>query len=221
MTRKIIRPIKYDIPKTLSQLIYDYLKESIIKNELKPNQKIDEKEIASIFGVSRTPVREAVLRLAAEGFVKITSHRESVVKEVTYKELKGIFKVIGILDSYAITLILDVINPEELIKIEKMTSKMKNNFQLKEVEKFIDMNYAIHDLLWDYLTDINSCLQKTLRQCIIQIRLCYYPLNSVFRRPEILERSMNAHEEIMEALKTKNKEKLKIITLEHWIPPLP
>jgi len=221
MKRKITRPFKYEIPKTLSQSIYSYLKESIVKNELKPNQKIDEKEVANNFGVSRTPVREAVLRLAAEGFVKITSHRESVVREVSYKELKDIFQVIGVLDSFAMTSIVDVINPDELIKVEKMTVKMKNYFQLNEVEKFIDVNYAIHDLLWDNLTDINNYLQKTLRQCIIQIRLCYYALNTVFRRPEILERSMNAHEEIMEALKTKNKKKLKIITLEHWIPPLP
>ena len=221
MTRKITRPFKYDIPRTLSQSIYSYLKESIVKNELKPNQKIDEKEVANNFDVSRTPVREAVVRLAAEGFVKITSHRESVVREVSYKELKDIFQVIGVLDGYAMTSIVDVINPDELIKVEKMTAKMKNYFQLKEVEKFIDVNYAIHDLLWDNLTDINSYLQKTLRQCIIQIRLCYYTLNAVFRRPEILEMSMNAHEEVMEALKIKNKKKLKFITLDHWILPLP
>jgi len=221
MKRKITRPFKYEIPKTLSQSIYNYLKESILKNELKPNQKIDEKEVANIFRVSRTPVREAVVRLAAEGFVKITSHRESVVKKVSYKELKEIFQVIGVLDSYAITLIVDVINPEELIKVEKMTAKMKNYFQLKEVEKFIDINYAIHDLIWDHLTDINSYLQKALRHCSIQIRLYNYALNSIFRKPEIFERSMNAHEEIMEALKIKNKKKLKIIVLEHWVPPLP
>ncbi len=220
MKRTITRPFKYEIPKTLSQSIYDYFKESIIKNELKPNQKIDETEVANNFGVSRTPVREALLRLAAERFVKITSYRESVVREVSYKELKEIFQVIGVLDSLAATLIVDVINPEELIKVEKMTAKMKNYFQLKEVEKFIDINYEIHDLLWGSLADINKCLQKTLRQNIIQIRLYYYANNTVFPRPEILERSMNAHEEITEALKTKNKKKLKIITLEHWTPPL-
>jgi len=119
-----------------------------------------------------------------------------VAKEVYCKELEKIFQVIGVLDSYAIALIVDVINPEKLIKVEKMTAKMKNYFQLKEVEKFIGINYAIHDLIWDHLTDINSYLQKALRHSTIQIRLFNYALNSVFRIPENLERSMNAHEEI-------------------------
>lgn len=212
---------RFAIPKTLSQSIYEHIKESILNKELEPNQRINEKEIAESFQVSRTPVREAVVRLAAEGFVEILSHRESLVREVSFKELKEIFQVLGVLDRLAASLIVDQINPQELTKLEKMTNKMERYFIMREVEKFLDLNYEIHGRLWDFLTEKNSYLQKELRSCVYQLKMCYYPLNKAFEDPKILRKSMNAHKEIMEALKEKSKAKLEAIIFGHWVPPLP
>jgi DNA-binding GntR family transcriptional regulator len=113
-----------------------------------PNSMINEKEIADSFKVSRTPVREALVRLEAEGFTKATSHRDVVVKEVSYGDLMDIFQVIGILDSLAITLVVDKIESKEFTKLKKMTDKLKHYYNQKDVEKFIDMNYTIHDRIW-------------------------------------------------------------------------
>jgi len=211
----------FSIPKTLSQSIYEHLKESILNKELEPNQRINEKEIADSFQVSRTPVREAVVRLATEGFVEIISHRESLVKEVSYRELKERFQVMGVMDRLAASLIIDQIDSQELTRLEKMTKKMERYYIMREVEKFLEVNYAIHGRLWDYLTEKNSYLQKELRACADQIKMCTYPLKSAFKDPKIIKKSMNAHKEIVEALKTKNKAKLETIIFEHWIPPLP
>jgi len=212
---------RFAIPKTLSQSVYEHLKESILNKELEPNQRINEKEIAESFQVSRTPVREAVVRLATEGFVEILSHRESLVKEVSYNELKERFQVMGVLDRLAASLIVNQINPQELTKLEKMTNKMERYFIMREVEKFLDQNYEIHERLWDFLTDRNNYLQKELRSCVNQIKMCYYPLNKAFEDPKILRNSMSSHKRIMEALKEKNKEKFETIVFDHWIPPLP
>ena len=107
---KVFNSNNFQKPKTLSQSIYERLKESILNKELEPNQRINEKEIAESFQVSRTPVREAVARLVAKGFVEIISHREALVKEVSYGELKDIFQVIGVLDRLAVSLIIDQID---------------------------------------------------------------------------------------------------------------
>lgn len=209
---------RHEIPKTLSQSIYNYLKESIIKNELKANQRINEKEIADGFSVSRTPVREALVRLAEEGFVDIISHREIVVKEILYEELIEIFKVVGILDSFATVSALDKLNPEDIIKLEDMTTKLEHHYHKKEIEKFITVNYAIHNGIWNRVP--NSFLKKDLRYCVTHIRRYNNALNSTFYKSEILDRSMKAHREILEGLRTKNKKKLKTVVFEHWIPPL-
>ena len=221
MNDKKINAAKFKIPKTLSQSIYEHLKESILSKELEPNQRINEQEIADSFEVSRTPIREAVVRLAAEGFVDIVSHREALVKEVSYKELKEVFQVIGVLDRLAAHLIVDKIDSHELTKLEKLTSKMERHFIMREVEKFLDLNYSIHERLWDYLTDKNMFLQKELRFCVNKLKMCYYPLNRAFEDPKILRKSMTSHKEIMEAIKEKNTAKLETIIFDHWIPPLP
>jgi DNA-binding GntR family transcriptional regulator len=220
MDNKKLDTSKFKIPKTLSQSIYEHLKESILKKEIEPNQRINEKEIAASFEVSRTPVREAVVRLAAEGFVEIISHREAIVKEVSYKELENIFQVIGVLDRLAAGLLVEHIDSQELSKLEKMTKKMERYFIMREVEKYLDLNYAFHEKLWNYLADKNSFLQKELCFCVNQLKMCYYPLNRAFQDPKILRKSMNAHKEIMAAFKQKNKTKLETIVFEHWIPPL-
>jgi DNA-binding GntR family transcriptional regulator len=206
------------MPETLGQSIYNCLKKAIIENKIKPNQKINEKEIADSFKVSRTPVREALVRLEAEGFTKITSHRDVVVKEVSYGELADIFQVIGILDCLAVSLVADKIDPKELIKIEKMTAKLEHYYKQKEVEKFIDMNYEIHDIIWNHLT--NKYLQKSLKDCLAHIKRCDYALSSAFHKKEVLDTSIKAHKKISEALNKKDKEKLKHIIQEHWNPPL-
>ena len=221
MNGKKINTAKFKIPKTISQSIYEHLKEYILNRELEPNQNINEQEIAESFEVSRTPVREAVVRLAGEGYVDIVSHREALVKEVSYKELKEVFQVIGVLDRLAVHMIVDKIGSHELAKLEKLTSKMERHFIMREVGKFLDLNYTIHEKLWDYLTDKNMFLQKELRFCVNQLKMCYYPLNRAFEDPKILRKSMTSHKEIMEAFKEKNTAKLETIIFDHWIPPLP
>jgi len=206
------------MPETLSQSIYNCLKKAIIENKIKPNQKINENEIASSFKVSRTPIREALVRLEAEGFTKITSHRDVVVREVSYAELAEIFQVIGILDCLAVNLVVDKIDPKEFIKIEKMTNKLEHYCNQKEVEKFIDMNYEIHDRLWNHLT--NKYLQKSLKHCLVHIKRCNYALSSAFHKKDLLDESMKAHKKILEALNKKDEEKLKRIIQQHWNLPL-
>lgn len=221
MNGKKINTAKFKIPKTISQSIYEHLKEYILNRELEPNQNINEQAIADSFEVSRTPVREAVVRLAAEGFVDIVSHREARVKEVSYKELKEVFQVIGVLDRLAVHLIVDIIDDHELTKFEKLTSKMERHFIMREVEKFLDLNYSIHERFWEYLTDKNMFLQKELRFCVNQLKMCYYPLNRAFEDPKIMRKSMSAHKEIIKAIKERNTAKLETIIFDHWTPPLP
>jgi len=211
-------PIEYTMPGTLGQSIYNTLKKAILENKMKAGQKINEKEIADSFKVSRTPVREALVRLEAEGFAKITSHRDVVVKECSYEELTDIFQVIGILDGLAATLVIDKIDSKEFIKIEKMMAKLEHCYHQKDIEKYIDMKCAIHNRIWDHLT--NKYLQKTLKNCLTHIRRCYYTLNSVVYKKEIIDISMKAHKDILEALKKKDKKKLKFLIQNQWNPPL-
>lgn len=202
------------IPKTLSQSIYNHLKTSIINNKLKANQRINEKEIASFFGVSTTPVREAVLKLGAEGFVNINSHREALVKEISYQELKEIFQVLSVLDCLASTLAADHLSAEELKELEELTAEMESHCHPDGIEKYMSLNIDIHNRIWESLP--NRFLRDTLRYVNDQMLRYNYARLYAYHKPGVMERSMNEHREILKALKERDKNRLRTLMLNHW-----
>ena len=203
-----------NIPKTLSQLIYNYIRDAIIRNKLKANQKINEKEIADHFQVSTTPVREAVLRLGAEGFVTINSHREAVIKEISFQELKEILQVLSILDSSALELAIEKLTPQDLEELEDLTAKLARNCQLDSIDKFLELNTAIHNRLWRNLP--NAFLRETLHYVHNQLLRYNYARFTAFRRPGALEKSLEEHQHILNVLKAKDKRAIREFMAKHW-----
>lgn len=202
------------IPKTLSQSVYKHLKEAIISNNLKAGQKINEKEIAAFFQVSSTPVREAIFMLGAEGLVTIKSHKEVVVKELSHEELKEIFQVLGILESYAVTMAVDNISDEDLKEIEGLQEEMASYCRKTSIEKYCELNRAIHNRLWEFVP--NEFLRKTIHSVHDQFQRYSYAQYYALGKSGALKKSFREHEEILEALKTKNKRRLKALLAKHW-----
>lgn len=204
----------YIIPKTLSQSIYNYLRNAIINNKLKANQRINEKEIAQLFDISTTPVREAVLRLGAEGFVKVNSHREAVVREITFEELKEIFQVLGVLDSMGSSLAADHVSSETLKEIEDLTDEMERHCHMSSIEKYMALNTEIHQRIWDCIP------HRFLRQVLYYVSGHMFRYNAArayaFGKAGVLERSLEEHKEILHAFKIRDKKKLKTLMLRHW-----
>lgn len=197
----------------MSEFIYDSLKEAIIMNEFKANQRINEKEIADRFHVSRTPVREAVLRLAAEGFVKIDSYRRAIVKKISFEELGEILQVLGALDRLAVGLALDQITPKEVMKLEGITDKMEKVCAHKSIEKFIELNASFHDELWKSVP--NKFLVEILNFVRDKKERYSYARLFAYKKPGFLEKSMKHHRALMRAIKTRDKDKLQTLIVEH------
>lgn len=202
------------IPKTLSQSVYNHLKESIISNKFKSGQKLHEKEIAELFQVSSTPVREAIFMLGAEGLVTIKSHKEVVVKELSHTELKEIFQVLSVLESYAVSLAIDYIGTRDLKEIEELQKEMASYCRKNSIEKYCELNRAIHNRLWEFVP--NEFLRKTLHSVHNQFQRYSYAQYYALGKPGALKRSLRDHEEILETLKTKNKRRLKALLAKHW-----
>ena len=151
MVRKKRETSAHPLPQTMSEYIYNSLKTSIMNNELKANQRINEKELSNSFHVSRTPVREAVLMLAAEGFVSIDSYKRALVKKISFEELKEILVVLGNLDSIAIGLVIEKITPDIIDRLEKITQKMKKYCNTKSAEKYMKLNEEFHSEIWGHI----------------------------------------------------------------------
>lgn len=203
-----------NIPKTLSQSIYNYLKESIINNTLKANQKIKDKEIAKLFDVSTTPVREAVLKLGAEGFVMINSHREALVREAFYEELTEIFQVLSLLDSVGASSAIDCIGPETMEELENLAEELESSCHDDSIEKFMAINQDFHKKIWECIP--NRFLESTLQFINNQMLRYNYARLYAFKKPGALKRSLEEHKDIIEAIRNKDKKRLKKLIAKHW-----
>lgn len=202
------------IPKTLSESVYNSLRTGIINSELKAGQRIYEKEIAKIYGVSTTPVREAFLRLNAEGYISIDSHRKASVRKISYKELVDIFMVMGDLDALAVSQAVDHITPECIQEIEELIVEMEEICESSFVERFLELNVAIHYKIWSALP--NKVLKRTLHYVHGQLLRYNYARYLAFQDPEIMKRSMDEHKKILNALTNKNKREIKKLIKTHW-----
>jgi len=202
------------MPKTLSQYVYTHLKDAIISNDLKARERIDEKVITERFQISRTPIREAINRLAGEGFITIDQHRDAHVRELTLSEREEIIQVLGLLDGHAMVNILDHLGPADLTALEKMTVKLEKYLQEGNPKKFYLTNFSIHEKLWNYLP--KGFLRKTLMIGASHIhRYCMNP-DLPRSQEEILKHSFRHHQLLVDGLKKRDAKSYASLMRQHW-----
>jgi DNA-binding GntR family transcriptional regulator len=206
---------KYPLSSTMSEFIYNSLKDSIINNEFKANQRINENELAEYFKVSRTPIREAVLRLEAKGFLRIDSYRRAVVKEISYQELMEIFQVLGALDRLAISQAVDNLTAQNIKKLEDLIKKMEKYCRLDSIEKYFEFNEKFHNEIWKAVE--NKLLLEVLYSVRDRMQRYTYARILAFKKPEALEKSMKQHKALLSAIKRKDRERLKKMIVEHRV----
>ena len=194
----------------LSQKVYRALKTEIIKGSLKPGTKLSEGKIAEQMGVSRTPVREALKELAAEGFVKMNPNQAVVVSNASVEDVQEVLQIRGVLEGLAARLATKMISEEEIKELEKYQKQMEYYTKKDDVLEFSEMDAEFHVLI------LNICGNNRL----IQIRKNLsdqahrYRIRSL-SVPGRLKYSLKEHQEIVEALKRKNAEQADRLSQKH------
>jgi len=185
----------------LNQKVYRVLKEAIIKGFLEPGTKLLENKIAEEMHVSRTPVREAMQKLVAEGFVKTTPNQTMVVTEVSPEDVKEVLQIRGVLEGLAARNAAKKINGQEIDELEKIITQMSLHITKKDLVSYCKVDDEFHNLV------LNICGNKW----IIQIRdnlgnfIYRFRIKSL-SVPGRLKCSLEEHQTIMESLKKHNSE---------------
>src|SRR6478736_3298258 len=107
-------------PRALYQEVAEQLRQQIFKRELEPGAWIDELKIAEEFGISRTPLREALKVLAAEGLVTMKVRRGAYVTEVSEKDLSDVYHLLSLLESDAAGVVAGHATDAELADLERL-----------------------------------------------------------------------------------------------------
>ena len=212
-SQRIENPMVMKI-KTLRENIYFYLRDAIIRQQIKPNERLQEKDVANHFGVSTTPVREAFLKLQAEGYLVINAHRSVTVRSISHSELIEIYQVISVLDGFAASLALKRIDQSFLKKLQGLTDEMASFYKKEMVEEYLKINTFIHSLIWETAGNIH--LKVSLNN--IQNQMLRYQKErlSFYSKPHILEKSMESHKKILKAFKTFDNGNIERIVRNHW-----
>ena len=93
--------------------VYTQLQEQIIDGHLKPGDELDEKLLAARFGVSRTPIREALLQLSSLGLVKMRPRRHAIVSALTVQQVIAMWEVLTELEGFCAALAARRMSPEQ------------------------------------------------------------------------------------------------------------
>ena len=180
----------------LNQKVYRVLKTEIVKGFLEPGTKLLENKIAEEMQVSRTPVREAMQKLVAEGFVKTTPNQTMVVTEVSPEDVKEVLQIRGVLEGLAARIAAKKINRQEIVELENIISQMSLHVTKKDLSSYCQVDDEFHNLI------LNICGNKW----IIQIRdnlgsfIYRFRIKSL-SVPGRLKCSLEEHRKIMESLR--------------------
>ncbi|MBA1335154.1 MAG: hypothetical protein HPY66_0776 [Firmicutes bacterium] len=192
---------------TRKEIAYDYLYEGIISSKIPPGAPIIEQEISNTLGISRTPVREALKQLEAQGLVKYVPQRGTFAEEIGMQDVEEIFALREALEILALKVSIEVIPDEEILKMEKMLKALDHN---STFEDFYESDRSIHNLIVRY--GQNRRLNVFLNSLNSQIEMLRR-ISAV--TPKRLEKSKQEHMEILMALKKRDQVKASKALSEH------
>jgi DNA-binding GntR family transcriptional regulator len=129
-------------PRALYQEVAELLRQRIFKRELEPGSWIDEMKIAEEFGISRTPLREALKVLAAEGLVTMKVRRGAYVTEVSETDLADVYHLLSLLESDAAGVVAQKATDEQIKELQQLHKELEAAATNRE--KFFTLNERFH-----------------------------------------------------------------------------
>jgi DNA-binding GntR family transcriptional regulator len=193
----------------LHEEVTNRLRDMIVSLRLPPGERILELEVAQLLGVSRTPVREAIKVLTAEGLVELLPLRGAIVKAFSAKDARDMLEVIALLETYAGERACQA-DPARIDAILQMHQEMKRLFEARQRLAYFALNQRIHEALIA-LAD-NDTLSMTHATLSKRMRSLRYSGNST---PENWTAAMAEHEQMMVALAARDGQALSRIMGEH------
>lgn len=134
----------------MTEIVYDTIRERILKGEYAPNERLITADLAEELGVSRMPIREALQRLeAGTGLVTMIPHKGAVVNEISDDDLYEIFHIRSVLEGLVSRLACPNLTDEELTKMEKINQKILGLGQTDDEDLFQELNLQFHSIIWN------------------------------------------------------------------------
>jgi DNA-binding GntR family transcriptional regulator len=203
-------PVKLDTYKPLRDVVFETMREAILKQVLKPGERLMEVRLAKEMGVSRTPVREAIKKLEMEGFVVLAPRKGAYVAELSPDDVREIYEIRAGLEVLACGLAAERATVEQIKEMERFIYRATEQLDSGNVTSTVRSDMGFHELI--YLATCNERL----------ITILYNISEQVFRiraasilLPGRKKESLEEHRKIMEAISSRNIDLARRLAQEH------
>ncbi len=200
---------------SLSQQAIDLLREQIYNHKLAPGQRLDEAVLAEQLGISRTPLREALKVLSAEGLVDLQPHKGCFVTELTLRDMEEIFPIMATLEGRVAHEVASKRTPAQLKALDALHEKLEKHAAVDDVNRYYETNYVFHDQL-------QECAGNRWLQIVIGDlrKLLKLSRHHSLRLEGRLAASLAEHRALMKALHRQDADAAEQIMREHLLAQL-
>lgn len=186
--------------KSIADHIYEALRADIAQGKLSPGERLTPGEIAASLGCSPMPVRDAIRRLAAEGFVTISPRRETTVASLSLEEMPELFAIRAVLEGFAASLACPALTEDDLRKLEEAMEGMAARLGVNDLKGWFRFNQQFHFHVFERAQNkmlrgiLEALWDKTLR----------LPSKVLLDRPDFVAHRMREHDDILRALRARD-----------------
>jgi DNA-binding GntR family transcriptional regulator len=144
MTKQVESPEAQHRKGALHLATTQKLRDMIVSGELAPGERLRESHYCQLFGVSRTPFREAVKALAAEGLIELSPNKSPVVAKLSAEDLEHIYVVVAALEAAAGEIACQLMTQDEFAEVLDLHSKMLEAYEHGDRSDYLSINHRIH-----------------------------------------------------------------------------
>ena len=202
--------VKMDEYLPLRDVVFNTLREAILRGELKPGERLMEIQLANKLGVSRTPIREAIRKLELEGLVLMIPRKGAEVAQITEKSLRDVLEVRRALENLAVQLACLRMSPQTLADLKSAARAFEEILGGEDVTAVAEADVAFHDVI--YMATDNQrliSLLNNLREQMYRYRVEY------LKKKECHKQLLWEHQEIIRAIEAGEIDVATKITEQH------
>ena len=194
----------------LRDVVFNTLRQAILRGELKPGERLMEIQLANKLGVSRTPIREAIRKLELEGLVLMIPRKGAEVAEITEKSLRDVLEVRRALEELAVELVCEKITDEQIQDLKGAAEDFKATLKEGDITRIAEADVKFHDVIY-MATDNQKLIQllNNLREQMYRYRVEY------LKRSDFHQQLIDEHEEIIETIENGQKERAVQVVCQH------
>ena len=206
MTAEVI-----SIPRAaLHEQVAQRLRQMLVEGRIAPGAKLNERELAELLNVSRTPLREGIKMLAAEGLVELLPNRGAIAVSLSEADVLNTFEVMGGLEAQAGELAAERITPQELAEIQAMQFEMMAAYTRGDLSAYYAINSRIHTAI--SAAAKNPVLATVYNQVNARLQALRFRSN---QDGEKWKRAVKEHEKMVEALTARDGAAMREVLLTH------